>query len=826
MILVGMLHRTYKCALIMKTGLHVPAGYACAYRGVAARLVAAGNGSNVLIVIGLLFFQHMAFAQLAGSVFRDHDQNGRQTASAPTELGVAGIVVTAYVAGISQPVATTTLEDGSFAFTADQTPAGKWVRIEFSGMPLYTYDSPGDGQGGVQFVQAPASLNYGLSDPADYCQPQPLLITPVYQTGTTRTSASTLMSFPFIAEGQPTNSEELPGQLGTSANLGTVWATALQRQSNQLVSVSFLKRHADLGPLGLGGIYVTNPTAATSVAYFDAGQYLTLASPADLGALATRTFPESFSLANIDADAFRLVGKAGLGGATFTPREDQLWVVNLHEKTLVRINTGAPLRPASQLTPDAFTSYTIPQSFTAGVSRPWAVAYHLGKLYVGVVNDASVSRLRADLKACVYAFDLTTNTFNPTPVLNVPLNYRKGWAVTDATSSLGEYWEPWSDTWSDFATNSLSTSSTPQIQRVVRPQPILSSIGFDAEGAMLIGLMDRTGHQTSRNQPAPTETSPSPTTVYSGYTGGDLLRAAMVYGTYQLEGNGSVGIGAGAHSGCGVGNGQGPADNTSSMGEFYCHDQYGAFNQETFAGSLLSNPSLDNLIVNLFNPLTTWSGGTAFFDTYTGDLIRRYEVYRDAVSDVFTAPRSTFGASNGLGQVNALCQPAPVRIGNRVWVDANKDGVQGPDELPLGGVLMSLYTATGKWLATTTSNEQGLYSFQSGPGLILSYNTPYYVAVGVDRTSSQYDKTSNVLQVGTRRFILTGWNQGIGASPDRNDSDAIILSGSGTALNGLPVMQFQVGLPGQSLNSLDLGVQEAPPCEQQTCLTISARRIR
>lgn len=814
----------------MRIGLDTPVRYACAFLGMVARSAVTYEVRSSLIIIGLIFCFQAASAQVSGTVFRDYDRNGLQSTANPVELGVAGIRVTAYVEGLSQPYTATTVADGSFAFSAAVIVPGKQVRVEFSGSPLYSFGSAGQPTGSeVQFVQAPAIITHGINDPSDYCQAIPLLVTPMYQTGALQASAGTLVTYPLTAEGQPTTIQDMPNQIGLGADIGTVWATAWQRQSNKLISVSLLKRHAALGPLGIGGIYVTDPTTATSTAYFDASQYLTLASPTDLSALSARTLPQSYTTASVDAEAFRLVGKVGLGGATFTPTEDKLWVVNLHEKTLVSVSTGAPLRAASSLTPDAFVSYAIPQSFTTGVNRPWAVSYHLGKLYVGVVNDASISRQRADLKACVYEFDLATNAFKTTPVIVVSLNYRKGWAVVgaDAASSLGEYWEPWSDNWSDYSTNIQNAGSSPQQLRVVRPQPILSSIGFDAEGAMILGLMDRTGHQTSRNQLAPTETSPTPTTVYSGYTGGDLLRAAIVNDSYVLEANGS----AGANSGCGVGNGQGPIytapGNLTTAGEFYCNDFYATFNQETFAGSLLSNPRLDNLLVNLFNPLTTWSAGTAYFDKHNGDLIRRYEVYRDAISEVVTSPRSTFGSSNGLGQLNALCEAAAVTVGNRVWVDTNGDGVQGPGEPPLPGVKLSLYTEAGVRLAATTSDAQGLFSFQSGSALKLNYNVPYFVVVGSDQTGQQYNAGTKVLTVNGKGYNITGWDQGEGLNLDLNDSDAFLLTGSTNApnLNGLPVMQFQLRMPGESMNTLDVGLTEAAPCVQ-TCVNIISQRIK
>ena len=769
---------------------------------------------------------------MSGTVFRDYNRDGQQAAGGAREPGVAGLVVLAYVEGVSQPLSTNTDQGGNFIFAASAIASGKKVRLEFTPeTTLFVYDAPAATGSSVQFVQAPTStVLYGMGDPVDYCQAAPQLVLPVYYHGDVQATNNALITFAATASGQPAVPADQPGAVGKGTDMGAVWASAWQRQSGQLLSLSLLKRHAALGPLGLGGIYLTNPTTAISTAYFDAGQYLTLASPADLSALSARTLPQSYSTTSVDAVAFSLVGKVGFGGATFTPREDRLWVINAYEKTLVSIAVGSPVMSAALITPALFTSYPIPQTSTAkGENRPWAVTYHGGKLYVGMVNDASKSHFRADLQACVYAFDLATNTFDPTPVITVPLTYRKGWA-TVGTPSLGDYWEPWSDTWTDFATNTLNANTTPALNRVVRPQPILSSISFDAEGAMILGFMDRTGHQTGRNQPAPTATTPTPLTVYSGYPGGDLLRAALVNDTYYLEIDGSAGV----NTGSGSMNGQGPGDPNFPAnigGEFYGNDNYSTQNEETFAGSLLSNGSLGDLYVTLYNPLATWSGGTAVFDLYTGQVIRRHEVYSDpaatTTSPLYTRPRPTFGLANGTGQLTPLCEAASSEIGNRAWIDTNANGVQDPAEAPLSGLNVAIYTASGYFMAGTVTDQNGLYRFKTGDGLKLALNTPYYIVAGYGQTNLQFRPTNQSLVVGPRAYSLTGWNLGIGPNADLNDSDAFLLSGTNTVLDGLPVMPFVLTVPGQIINNLDIGAQDAGPCSNvTTCIQITSRRVR
>jgi CshA-type fibril repeat protein len=63
----------------------------------------------------------------------------------------------------------------------------------------------------------------------------------------------------------------------------------------------------------------------------------------------------------------------------------------------------------------------------------------------------------------------------------------------------------------------------------------------------------------------------------------------------------------------------------------------------------------------------------------------------------------------------------PVKLGDRVWYDANKNGIQDSGESGIKDVKVELYRAGGEFIASTTTDSSGLYLFN---GLIPS---DYYI---------------------------------------------------------------------------------------------------
>ena len=70
----------------------------------------------------------------------------------------------------------------------------------------------------------------------------------------------------------------------------------------------------------------------------------------------------------------------------------------------------------------------------------------------------------------------------------------------------------------------------------------------------------------------------------------------------------------------------------------------------------------------------------------------------------FVLSRAAFATSIDAGLV-------PPQIGDRVWVDADEDGIQGAGETGRGGVLVELLDAAGAVVDTTVSTSTGGYRF-------------------------------------------------------------------------------------------------------------------
>jgi len=58
---------------------------------------------------------------------------------------------------------------------------------------------------------------------------------------------------------------------------------------------------------------------------------------------------------------------------------------------------------------------------------------------------------------------------------------------------------------------------------------------------------------------------------------------------------------------------------------------------------------------------------------------------------------------------------APASLGNRVWLDANEDGLQDAAEPGVAGVTLQLYDAQGVLIGTTVTDADGLYRFADLP---------------------------------------------------------------------------------------------------------------
>nr|WP_236143256.1 SdrD B-like domain-containing protein [Nostoc sp. CMAA1605] len=67
--------------------------------------------------------------------------------------------------------------------------------------------------------------------------------------------------------------------------------------------------------------------------------------------------------------------------------------------------------------------------------------------------------------------------------------------------------------------------------------------------------------------------------------------------------------------------------------------------------------------------------------------------------------------NNSATDTDTIVTPSTVRIGDRVWYDADADGVQDAGESGIAGVTVRLFNQANTQIATTTTDTNGLYQF-------------------------------------------------------------------------------------------------------------------
>ncbi len=77
---------------------------------------------------------------------------------------------------------------------------------------------------------------------------------------------------------------------------------------------------------------------------------------------------------------------------------------------------------------------------------------------------------------------------------------------------------------------------------------------------------------------------------------------------------------------------------------------------------------------------TYWTTqGVNTYNLANGQIANWYSVYQNAEVQLF-------GKANGLGDIELQVDASPIEIGNRVWEDTDKDGVQDAGELGISGI--------------------------------------------------------------------------------------------------------------------------------------------
>lgn len=499
----------------------------------------------------LLFAAPSAYADITGMVFRDFNGNGARESAEPL---VAGILVKATDASGSQCGTTQTTTNSGTSNYAIAGCSGA-VRVEFetpaTGCQIDKATDfsalGGDAYGtSVQFLadSASSAANFAVHYPGEYGGDSgyipklfniamragdPLVASPTAGDADYTANQSTVFATGYFEDGPYFKTQtEIKGSteaqrqvghtvLGNAGQTGTLWGNAYSPQAERLFVSAFLKRHAGMGPLGAGGIYMldpANPDLSANIGFvsLDALGFPTHAASGALNikSNANRLLPaKPYNIPTHDVDAYDQVGKTSLGDLDISADGRYLYSVNLYDRKLYRLDLQ---NPASPVIPTAaqVSSYAIPNdcSGNAGEYRPFGLKFHRNKLYVGTVcsgEDATLQAVgtSADMKLNVYEYDANSLATAPVSVYSQSLAYRD----TDTIQFGGNNakWEAW--------TTAFHTQ---------RNEPMLTDIEFDSQGNLLLGLTERNSYQVGSGNYS---TNTSDTTGYQKvYAGGDILK--------------------------------------------------------------------------------------------------------------------------------------------------------------------------------------------------------------------------------------------------------------------------------------------------------------
>jgi hypothetical protein len=715
---------------------------------------------------------------LGGTAFNDVNFNGANNG----EAGLAGIGVKIYDCDGNLVGNTTTDANGDWQ-SGGLTNGSKY-RVEFVIPATLAYlEESTFGTGNATNTQFVTPINcdvdFAVINPDDYCQANPLLSVPCYFSGPQNNALPALVG---LYNNAPESTTPLEYGLVNDVSIGTTYGLAYQRKTKKLFASAMTRHYFDYGPGGFDAIYAVNVNdvnddlAPTPTA--------TLGTTIDLSNLGVNMglSPRSTALTGNapynDGTVYQKVGKAGIGDIDISTDGDTLFAINLNSAapSLVVLNVSKP----SAVT--LISEIPLPTGMcTGGAFAPWAVKSYKGKTYIGGVCNAETSLNLANLDALVYRWDGGTNF---TQVATMDMNYPRGAATyrSDDTYASAN-WRAWTNTW---APGTLVLSGG---DLVSQPQPILQDLEFLEDGSLVLGFGDRFAYQTAFGNRAYNVTTGS--VYYSTVAAGDIIKFCNVGGTFIKEAT----TGACAQLIDDLGSTNIPA--IPDLKEYFDDNYINATNtqaghSEVALGGLAVVPGKTNFLAVVFDPIKNQGP----VNTSGIRTINSNGTYNKGWVVVTQADGDNNRKGGSLGDIEALCNPIPIEVGNYVWYDADQDGVQDPCEMPLDSVVVSIYKADGTLVGKDTTDALGRYIFNNlnvdtiapyGTGGFtgLTPNTPYFIVFGKE-TSNLGGFAAGILTIGTAKMQPTVSNTGEGTSTDLNDSDPVILSGAPAALNGFP----------------------------------------
>jgi uncharacterized repeat protein (TIGR01451 family) len=742
--------------------------------------------SLILSIFTALIFQKFnsttaAGAPITGTLFTDFNRDGKLDLSENVKstdpfYPQGGITVTAYdetgksvkgivtsgVNGVTYSIDVSTLTGTKFRLEYGLTDSDK--TLGWSETFLGT-----DSKSAVTFVNSGAVQNFGVIPPSK-C--------PISATGADANANSAtgkLWATCFINGDRsggngPQNvlhslNYDNTGkieQLADKNQLGSVWGLAYDEWRSNLFTSAYLKRHTELGPEGMDGLYwMTYPNETVKSVSLE-----TLGGPT-FGTIGVRDVDTTiFFNTTKDPSAFPLVDKTGIGDIDISKDGKTLFVTNIHSKAIMAYDVS----DAQNGTIKYLGHYSLTNTDASCPNKsgnnnpsdwyPFALEPVDGdSLYVGITCNAQTSQNSADLTAKILELKLIPSgtNGNTVPVSSklvhtIPLDYPKDCPFGGACvpASKGNF-QPWQDDYTKF----YNLAGL----RINHPQPVFSDINISPDGSLSLNIMDRTGDQWGDVNHSPDGQ------LVNVNSGGDLIKICNT----SNDPNNPIYLTEGV-TGC-KGTKTGLAPNSSTT-EYYA-DEYGTIHPETTVGGAWTHPYLNEIVSAQYDPVTggnVWSGGLGWMNTQTGTEFLSKELFYGP------ANYGLSGKANGIGDVEGCV--LPVVLGDYVWLDSDMDGIQDPNEQPLAGATV---TITGPGLpaagVVVKTGPDGRYEFDSSDGL----------KPGVAYTIKVDPSTSTNLPTGILSSDLTSTVTGSGTN---NQIDSNI--NSTYTMTTLPLVNGQV----------------------------------
>lgn len=697
-----------------------------------------------------------AFGAISGTVYADYNSNGKRdtggfvsgSSVTATDGGIAGVVVRAYDNSGAKVGEATTGADGTYSLAAS---ASGTVRVEFTNPIDYEPSFAGQASGSsVQFVSADAKdVDYGIGRPGDFCQDNPKLVT-------CRQPATNQMAAYPASDGVFT----LPGAFGVAQKFtqwGNVFGTETDVLATGLLPVAkqtaigatfgigvdkggnaylgtYVKRHSPYGPAGnTNAIYRVNLTTGESSTFVDLGGSLPQHS-----AVAPGGFPaysqDGLRVLNPGdpgySNVYASVGRAGLGDLDVTPDGSTLLAVEMTESApkLWSIPINGSGASASAGTPSS-VAIPAPASF-GGVScvgpwHPMGLGVRGSRVLVGGVCGGDETQFvdpnTNRTQAAVFILERDSAGTGFAPIAAFALGYPKG------GSGQGETLEPpgtgdtgvWSN-WYDGPAGGRGIN---------RPKPMLSNIEIMDNGDLTIGFRDRFGDQIKADAvyyDSASANSPSTQDWVAGAA--EMLRLCSSGSGYVREKNGQCNGVTGANAASMLANS--PSDRPDSplyYAPAFGMSQSAVTHPYTGLGGVAMLPGSSVVWSTVFDVSTTFQQGIRALGPCpqrTGDgtcgpvgaadgaPIGGAQVIPTQGIGEFSSDY-TFGKGNGLGDLELVCNAAPLQVGNRVWLDENRNGIQDATEPTIAKVTVRLYSAGGTLVGTAVTDDKGVYYFNS-----------------------------------------------------------------------------------------------------------------